>query len=205
MKMKTDRTGRLLGRDLEGSRRQQELSNGGEELGPSSREGAGFASKMAAPTVGPFPRWPPPGDPRQYGRPTSLGFTVQGFRAIPILKMAAPGIWSSQYGPFCVHLVSKWLPLPSSTRCPFLPTPESRSRRPPNPGEGTRVTISKDRGTRGPRQAQRSRRWECGSCEGISFLLLAKQRMPLECKQKCAVNARRRSSQRPSLVASWCP
>lgn len=77
-----------------------------------------------------------------------------------MLKMAAPGSQRSQYGPFCAHLVSKWLPLPLPTRCPFLPTPESENRRlptPHHPGEGARVAISKDRGTRGPSQAQRSR------------------------------------------------
>lgn len=63
----------------------------GEELGSSSCKGAGLTSKMAAPTAGPFPRWPPPWDQGQYDSPTSLRFTVQGFSANPKLKMAAPG------------------------------------------------------------------------------------------------------------------
>lgn len=38
---------------------------------------------------------------------------------------------------------------------------------PPDPGEGTRVAMSKAHGTRGPWQAPRSRRWSRVSCEEI--------------------------------------
>lgn len=62
-------------------------------------------------------------DQRQHGGLTSLRFTVQGFYACPILKMAARGIHqSSQYGPLGARLVLKWLLVPFPTQHPLPPT-----------------------------------------------------------------------------------
>lgn len=130
-------------------------------------------------------RWPrPQRTPFQDGR-------RHGTRA----NMAAPRHWVPPYRASELAPYLKWRPqacrvlnmvpsvfIWSQNGCPCSRQLDARSYTPrslevdvtPDPGEGTRVTMSKDRGTRERRQAQRSRRWERGSCEGISFLLLAK-------------------------------
>lgn len=76
----------------------------GEELGSSSWEGAVLLLRWRRPQQVSVQDGRRQGDPHQYGRRMSQRFTVQGFSAGPILKMAAPGIQSSQYGPFRAHL-----------------------------------------------------------------------------------------------------
>ena len=64
--------------------------------------------------------------------------------------------------------VSKWLPVSAPTRYLLLPNPEAGRRRPPDPGEGTRASITKDLGTRESQQARRySRRRSRASYEDL--------------------------------------